>query len=98
MIGIRISRHYANIADILRTIIVILLNTVDTMEQNDGFLHDGHKRAYSANEPIVRAEVQREYADCLAKAPPSEREQIRAEIERVIAERLEKLAPPDALY
>ena len=68
------------------------------MAQNDGFLADGYERAYSANEPIVRAEVQREYADRLAEALPGERKRIRGEMARVIAERLEQVAPPNAEY
>ena len=69
-----------------------------TMTTKDGFLADGYERAYDANEPVVRAEVQSEYAERLAKALSSERERIRNEMEVVIAERLEKLAPPDAHY
>ena len=68
------------------------------MTQNDGFLADGYERAYSANEPIVRAKVKREYAERLAKASPNERRRLQGEMERVISERLGQLAPPNAEY
>jgi hypothetical protein len=68
------------------------------MIDDNHFLEDGYERAYSANEPVVRAEVELEFADALSKASASERERIRKEIESVIAKRVDELAPPDALY
>jgi|GEM_PF-2673921 len=68
------------------------------MTEGNGFVADGHERARQGNEPIVRAEVQRQYAAKLDAASPVERTHLNAEIEREIQTRLDKLAPPDALY
>lgn len=62
------------------------------------FLEDGYERAHSANEAVVRAEVELEFADALSKASAREQERIRKAMESIIAKRVDELVPPDALY
>jgi hypothetical protein len=59
---------------------------------------DGHERAWWANEPLVRVQVQQEYAERLCAAPLWRRWLLRRALEREVRRRLEQLAPPDALY
>jgi hypothetical protein len=70
----------------------------DRRSSRQGIVADGHRRAVRALEPVVRAEVEAEYAERLAAASRWKRallkQEIRREIERCIAER----APRDALY
>lgn len=68
------------------------------MADLNGFLADGYWRAYEGSEPIIRAEVEREFSDRLRIASAAEERLIREEMEIEIAKRLNKLAPPDALY
>ena len=68
------------------------------MDDPNGFIADGHDRARDANEPIVRSDVEREFASMLEGASRAEQKQIRDQMEREINRRLNDLAPPDALY
>lgn len=68
------------------------------MDDHNGFVADGYDRACDANQPIVRAEVEREFAVRLCNASTADQKRIRGEIEREIEKRLNALAPPDALY
>lgn len=69
-----------------------------SMEFHNGVVADGYKRARDASEPIVRGEVEREFASLLENASAADRKRIRHEMEREIERRLCRLAPPDALY
>lgn len=64
----------------------------------NGFVADGYERARAANEPFVRAEVEKEFADELRNASAVQLWSIRWRMQREIERRLERLAPPDALY
>ena len=80
-------------------LVVILLNAGrPPMDDRNGFVADGYDRARDANEPIVRAEVESEFAVRLSNASTADQKRIRGEIEREIEKRLNALAPPDALY
>ncbi len=68
------------------------------MDVHNGFVADGYERARDANQPIVRAEVEREFAAKLRNASSADQKRIRGEIECEIERRLNALAPPDALY
>lgn len=68
------------------------------MDVRNGFVADGYDRARDANEPIIGAEVESEFAVRPSAASNAERKRIRGEIEREIEERLNALAPRDALY
>ena len=70
----------------------------DANTQPSGFLANGYKIALAANLPHVRREVEAEYADQLAAASLSDERRIRREMDLLVKERLNKLAPPDALY
>jgi hypothetical protein len=59
---------------------------------------DGFTRAHSAAEAQVRAQVWAEYAEELEAADAWRRFWLRRRIEREIRARVEKVAPPDALY
>lgn len=59
---------------------------------------NGYARAYAAIEPGVRAEVQAEYAERLQNASFFSRVWIRWEMKREIRRRIDRSAPPDALY
>jgi len=63
-----------------------------------GFVADGHRRARTAAEPQVQAEVEREFADRLEHASGRERARLLREMEREIKRRIRGTAPPDALY
>lgn len=63
-----------------------------------GFLVGGYKRAFAAIEPQVRREVEDEYSKRLKGATARETRRLRKEIEAEIVKRVEKRAPPDALY
>ncbi len=62
------------------------------------FVADGYDRAREASEPIVRAEVEREFAAELQSAAESIRVQVRSRMEREVQRRLDRIAPRDALY
>ena len=68
------------------------------MDDRNGFSVDGYDRARNANEPIVRCEVEREFAAKLGSASVFEQLRIHLIIEREIKKRLNPLSPPDALY
>ncbi len=68
------------------------------MDDRNGFVDDGYERARDANQPIVRADVEREFAVRLSNASTADQKRIHREIEREIEKRLNALAPPDALY
>ena len=62
------------------------------------FVADGYERARDANERLVRAEVEQEFAERLRNADWVDRWRMKREIERVIEKRLEHVAPPWGLY
>lgn len=63
-----------------------------------GIVADGYDRAYAANEPIVRKEVELEYAERMKAASFWQRYSLRQEIADEIHRRLEEKAPRSALY
>ncbi len=72
------------------------------MNDHNGFVADGYFRARNASKPIIRSEVERQFAARLAGASSAEQKQILVEMEREIEKRLNAAAPPaappDALY
>jgi len=70
----------------------------DRHNSRQGIVADGHRRAVRALEPVVRAEVEAEYADRLTAAPRRERARLRREMRRETERRIAERAPPDALY
>ncbi len=68
------------------------------MKEGNGFIADGYERARAANEPIVRAEVESEYSAKLNGAAAADQRRIRRELEAEIRKRLDRRAPPNALY
>jgi hypothetical protein len=66
--------------------------------QNFGFVPDGYERARSAIEPQIRREVELEFEEQLQAATRGESRRIRSIMEELIEERINRLAPPDALY
>ena len=62
------------------------------------FVEDGWWRARTALEPIIRAEVRKEYAERLAAAKWMAKAMVRAEMEREVIRRLDVKSPRDALY
>ena len=62
------------------------------------FVVDGFCRARRALEPVIRAEVRKEYAERLAEAKLGTKAAIWAEMEREVDRRLEAKAPSDGLY
>lgn len=59
---------------------------------------DGHQRARSALEPVIRAEVEQESAEELPQFSLWRRLWVRRKMEREIKRRMAAAAPPDALY
>jgi hypothetical protein len=70
----------------------------DHHNSRQGIVADGHERAVRALEPVVRAEVEAEYAERLAAASRWKRARLKQEIRREIERRIAERAPPDALY
>jgi len=70
----------------------------DRHNSRQGIVADGHRRAVRALEPVVRAEVEAEYADRLAAVPRWKRARLRREMQQEIERRIAERAPPDALY
>lgn len=72
------------------------------MNRSDGketsFVADGHDRARRANEAAVRTAVEQAYTAELETASFWHRLIIRRRIKREIKRRLDRLAPPNALY
>ena len=71
------------------------------MTIEDRFLADGYQRGRAACETsrvAIRREVEQEFADRLRQAGFFGRLLIRRRIRREVERRLNKLAPPDALY
>lgn len=62
------------------------------------FVEDGFWRARSALEPVIRAEVRKEYAERLAAAKFVTKLAIWSEMDREVRRRLDAKAPSDALY
>jgi hypothetical protein len=62
------------------------------------FVVDGYCRARTAAELRVRTQVEAEYSGQLAAAGFWERVRLWRQIEREAQRRLDRLAPPDALY
>ena len=62
------------------------------------FVADGYNRARRANVPAIRAEVEQELAAELQTASVWQRFVIRRRMTQEIQRRLDKAAPPDALY
>lgn len=66
--------------------------------RKNGFVEDGRRRAQSAAEPAIRAEVEREFAAQLQQASFLKRSWVRRRIEREIKRRVAEKAPGDGLY
>ena len=62
------------------------------------FVEDGHLRARSASEPLIRAQVVAEYSEQFDAAGLWGRFWLRREIRREVRIRLSQVAPPDAHY
>lgn len=62
------------------------------------FVADGRARAAMALKGKIAAEVEAEFAERLEKATPYQRIRLKLNMVREINRRLEKEAPPDALY
>lgn len=63
-----------------------------------GIVADGFWRARSAATPVIRAEVEADFAARLKTATLVERIKLKAAMRREIARRLKKAAPRQALY
>ncbi|MDX1966814.1 MAG: hypothetical protein SFV23_06565 [Planctomycetaceae bacterium] len=68
------------------------------MRLHSGIVEDGCWRARQALSPVIRQEVEAEFAERLLSADEAEKRRLRSEIERVIRQRLDKKAPRWALY
>jgi hypothetical protein len=68
------------------------------MASSCSFVVDGWWRARKALEPVVRAEVRKEYDEPLATAKWGTKVLIWREMEREVNRRIEAKAPGDALY
>lgn len=66
--------------------------------RNLRFVADGYKRARDAIEPVIRAEVEGEFAERLQTAAFLKRWRLRREMAAEIKRRIHAQAPPDALY
>jgi len=62
------------------------------------FVVNGHGRAVDALEPVVRAEVESEFAERLKDASYWRRVLLRREMRAELKRRMHEKAPPDALY
>lgn len=62
------------------------------------FVPDGYERARAAAVGSIRRQVEAEYAERLRYAGWLRRLLLRLEINREIERRLDRIAPPDALY
>ena len=63
-----------------------------------GFVENGRKRLLAGLRPVVKAQVEAEFAERLAAAAMADRAVLRREIEREIATRIQRFSSPDALY
>ena len=70
----------------------------DQDHRESRFVADGCERARCALEPVIRAEVEQEFAQELREAPLYKRYWVRQKIRREIQRRIAAAAPPDALY
>jgi len=68
------------------------------MTSPNGFVPDGCSRGQSAAEPEIRQQVLAEFVEQLSSANVWQRIWLRRSIERDVQFRLNKLAPPEALY
>ena len=68
------------------------------MNKQLSFVDDGQHRAREALLPLIRAEVEAEYAERLQQAGLALRLLLRQEIRREVKRRVEQRAPCDALY
>lgn len=62
------------------------------------FVEDGQQRARVALLPIVRAEVEAEFADHVQEASAAGRLRLKIQIRREIERRVQSRAPADGLY
>ena len=67
-------------------------------QKNQGFVADGYRRAKRAAEEHIRPQVEEEFADRLQHATDDERATLQREMEEEIKQRVNRIAPPDALY
>jgi len=66
--------------------------------KKDQFVENGQGRAWEAHIEQVRAEVEKRYAEALAKAGFWARLRLRLRMRREIERRMKDFAPDDALY
>lgn len=64
------------------------------MGESSGFVADGHDRA----ERGIRAQVEAEYVERLKQATREEEARLRLAMQREMESRMDREAPPDALY
>lgn len=69
-----------------------------TQNEDSHFVSDGRERARAACIGKIRAQVEAEYADRLRAANWAQRLLLKALMQREIERRLDRIAPPDALY
>lgn len=69
-----------------------------TYNSETHFVFDGHERARAASIDKIRAQVEAEYSGRLQAANWARRLLLKAEMRREIERRLDRIAPPDALY
>jgi hypothetical protein len=65
---------------------------------NTHIIHEGRELHYDAVAPHIRAEVQAEYADRLAKASPMKNLLLRFEMNREIRRRIDAAVSERSLY
>ncbi len=69
-----------------------------TRNKDSHFIADGYERAREASFDRIRVQVEAEYAERLRAANWARRLLLKAEMRREIERRLDRIAPPDALY
>lgn len=69
-----------------------------TRNEDSHFVFDGCERAREASIGRIRTQVEAEYAERLRVANRARRLLLKAEMRREIERRLDRIAPPDALY
>lgn len=69
-----------------------------TQNQDSHFVADGCERARKASIDKIRAQVEAKYSERLRAANWARRLLLKAEMRREVERRLDRIAPPDALY
>lgn len=69
-----------------------------TCNKDSHFVSDGCERARAVSIEDIRAQVEAEYSGRLQAANWARRLLLKAEMRREVERRLDRIAPPDALY